>query len=136
MHDGKAERAPLSATAAQVARLRNRLTNGRGTVGLVMSGGLGTRASRVLARTDSVRALMSSSSASIGRFRRDSTLLAEVADIRNELTIVRAMMDEPRGTAGRIVHDSAIVSALGEAQREMGLLIADMKKHPFRYNPF
>jgi len=136
MHEGGAERAPISATAARVGRLKDRVTNGRGTIGLAMSGGIGTRASRVLARTDSVRALLSSSAVSFGRFRRDSTLLAEVADIRNELSIVRALMDEPRGTAGRIVHDSAIASALGDAQREMGLLIADMKKHPFRYNPF
>jgi hypothetical protein len=29
-----------------------------------------------------------------------------------------------------------LVSALGEAHREMSLLLADLKKHPLRYNPF
>ena len=89
-----------------------------------------------MARADSVRALVGSSSTSLGRFRRDSTLLAEVADIRDELARVRASLDESRGTAGRVLHDSAAFSALGDAQREMTLLFADMKKHPLRYNPF
>jgi hypothetical protein len=34
------------------------------------------------------------------------------------------------------LHDSAAFSALGDVQREMSLLVADMKKHPLRYNPF
>ena len=136
INEGMSERGQVSATAGRLGRLRNRIAAGRGTVGLVMSGGLGSRASRVLARSDSVRALLSSSATSLGRFRRDSTLLLEVADIRNELTIVRGLLDEPRGTAGRVVHDSAVTSALGDAQREMALLMADMKKHPLRYNPF
>jgi hypothetical protein len=34
------------------------------------------------------------------------------------------------------MRDSAAFSALGDAQREMSLLMADMKKHPLRYNPF
>lgn len=136
INEGLAQRGQISATMNRVGRLRNQVSGGRGTVGLVMSGGLGLRASRVLARTDSVRALLSSPATSLGRFRRDSTLMSEVSDIRNELSIVRALLDEPRGTAGRIMRDSAVTSALGDAQREMGLLVADMKKHPLRYNPF
>ncbi|MEO8563534.1 MAG: MlaD family protein [bacterium] len=136
IHEGLAERGQLSATLGRVGQLRRRVSAGGGTVGLALSGGLGARASHVLARTDSVRALLSSSGPSIGRFRRDSTLQTEVADIRNELTIVRKLLDEPRGTAGRVLHDSAMTSALGDAQREMGLLLADMKRHPLRYNPF
>ena len=136
INGGTVKRGQLSATAGRVARLHDRLSAGDGTVGLVMSKGLESRASRVLARSDSVRALVSSSATSLGRFRRDSTLLLEVADIRNELTIIRALLDEPRGTAGRVMRDSAVTSALGDAQREMGLLVADIKKHPLRYNPF
>jgi phospholipid/cholesterol/gamma-HCH transport system substrate-binding protein len=136
MNEGMAEGGKLSATVGRVGQLRRQVSEGHGTVALALSGGLGARASRVLARTDSVRALLSSSGTNIGRFRRDSTLLTEVADIRNELTIVRKLLDEPRGTAGRVLHDSAMTGALGDAHREMGLLMADMKKHPLRYNPF
>ena len=62
--------------------------------------------------------------------------MAEVEDIRTELASVQAALTESRGTAGRVLHDSAAFSALGDAQREMSLLIADMKQHPTRYNPF
>jgi phospholipid/cholesterol/gamma-HCH transport system substrate-binding protein len=135
---GAAERGPLQSTGAQMMRLRQRLTGDRGSLGRMMSEseGIGVRAKRVMARADSVRALVGSSVTSLGRFRRDSTLLAEVTDIRNELAKVRGSLAESRGTAGRVLHDSAAFSALGDAHREMSLLVADLKKHPLRYSPF
>jgi phospholipid/cholesterol/gamma-HCH transport system substrate-binding protein len=126
----------LQSASAQLARLRRRMSNERGSLGRIMDGGLGERARVAMARADSVRTLVASSSSSLGRFRRDSTLGAEVADIRNELATVRASLADSRGTAGRVLHDSAAFSALGEAHREMTLLMADLKKHPLRYNPF
>jgi hypothetical protein len=89
-----------------------------------------------MARADSVRTLLASPNSSFGRLRRDSTLIGEVADIRNELTLVRAALDEPRGTAGRVVRDSALTNTLAAAQQQMTLLFADMKKHPMRYVSF
>jgi hypothetical protein len=64
----------------------------------------------------------------------DSTI-AESGDIR---TSSRRCVHpgDSRGTAGRVLHDSAAFSALGEAHAEMTLLLADLKKHPLRYNPF
>jgi phospholipid/cholesterol/gamma-HCH transport system substrate-binding protein len=125
----------LRGARVHVLGLGNRLAGG-GTAGLVMRGGLTVRAGRVMARADSVRALLASPNSSFGRFRRDSTLLAEVSDIRNELTLVRADLDGSRGTAGRALHDSALTDALGEAERQMTLLFADLKKHPLRYISF
>ena len=107
-----------------------------GSVGLIMRGDLGARAQRVMARADSVRALLGSPSTSLGRFRRDSSLTSEVADIRDELALVRRQLDESQGTAGRVLHDSALASSLGEAQHQMTLLFADLKAHPFRYFSF
>ena len=120
-----------------VGQLRDKLSSA-GTVGAFMNGGLSTRAQQVMARVDSVRTLLSSSetSLSLGRFRRDSTLVAEVDDLRNELTLVRAQLDSQDGTAGRLVHDSAMTNALAAAQQQMTLLFADLKKHPFRYISF
>ena len=126
----------LQSASIQLARLRRRLGNERGSLGRVMDGGLGIRARTVMARADSVRTLLRSSSASFGRFKRDSTLIADVADIREELATVRASLTDSRGTAGRVLHDSAAFSALGDAHAEMTLLLADLKKHPLRYNPF
>jgi phospholipid/cholesterol/gamma-HCH transport system substrate-binding protein len=127
--------AVLSRTRAQASRLADRLNSG-GTVGQFMHGGLTERSNRVMARADSVRALLASNNTSLGRFRRDSTLINEVADIRNELSIVRSLVDEPRGTAGRALRDSSLTNALTDAERQMSLLFVDIKRHPFRYLVF
>ena len=86
-----------------------------------------------MARADSVRILLASPNTSLGRLRKDSTLLAEVGYIRDELSIIRSQLDQSRGTAGRAMHDSALTHALTETQRQMSLLFADIKKHPLRY---
>jgi phospholipid/cholesterol/gamma-HCH transport system substrate-binding protein len=125
----------LKQAGARVGRLRSQVGGG-GTVGRVMRGDLASRARRVMARADSVRALVASPNTSVGRFRRDSTLLNEVGDIREELTQLRAQLDSPDGTVGRFARDSAITLQLAEAQRQMALLFADIKKHPLRYLSF
>lgn len=107
-----------------------------GTVGRVMQGGLSTRVSRVMARVDSVRALMASPRTSLGRLRKDSTLTGEIADIQHELTLVQRNLEEPSGTAGRVLRDSAVVNGIASAQHELTLLLADLKQHPFRYISF
>lgn len=125
----------LKRARAQAGLLMDRMEGG-GTVGQFMQGDLTGRANRVMARADSVRALLASENTSFGRIQRDSTLLNQVADIRNELSIIRALVDEPRGTAGRVLRDSALTSAVTEAERQMSLLFADIKKHPLRYLKF
>lgn len=108
----------------------------RGTAGHVIQGDLTDRARRVMARADSVRSLVGSPNTSLGRFRRDSTLLTNVSDIRAELGRLREEMNSPDGTVGRFSRDSAITLQLAESQRQMTLLFADIKKHPMRYLSF
>jgi phospholipid/cholesterol/gamma-HCH transport system substrate-binding protein len=122
----------LGRAKIRVSQLRGSL-RGDGTVGSVMSGELAARANQVMARADSVRTLVASPGTSLGRFRRDSTLLAEVGGIRDELAQVRALLGSPDGTVGRFARDSAITLQLSEAQRQMALLFTDIKKHPLRY---
>jgi hypothetical protein len=86
-----------------------------------------------MARADSVRALLASPNTSLGRFRKDSTLAAEVGDIRNELTLLQANLASGRGTAGRAVSDSALRNALADAQQEMTLLVAALDPLPGRF---
>ena len=133
--NGPGGTAQLARTQVLASQLGARLGGG-GTVGRFMKGSLTSRARVVMARADSVRALLSSPSTSLGRFHKDSTLLAEVGDIRDQLAIIQADLDQSRGTAGRILHDSAITNSLVEAQHEMTLLFADIKKHPLRYLVF
>jgi phospholipid/cholesterol/gamma-HCH transport system substrate-binding protein len=129
---GELQRARIQAT-----RLMHRVSGGgSGSIGPIMNGGLTNRAGHVMAQVDSVRTLLASSKTSLGRFRRDSTLLLQIADIRAELALVQASLDEPRGTVGRMLKDSALTIALGQARQEMTLLFADVKKNPRRYLSF
>jgi hypothetical protein len=136
LNDGQDRRGALQRLGAQVSRVRRRVTNGHGSLGGATSGGAGERARLVLARADSVRALLASANTSLGRFRRDSTLAAAIADIRDEAAAARTALATSSGTAGRVLHDSAVFDALADVHREMASLVADLEKHPLRYNPF
>lgn len=124
-----------------LARLRARVSELRATRG-DGGGASGARARAVesarsaLARVDSLRALLASGQTSLGRFRRDSTLPATIARVRDEVGTLRARFADSTGTLGRMSRDSAITLALASAQREMALLFEDVRKRPLRYIAF
>jgi phospholipid/cholesterol/gamma-HCH transport system substrate-binding protein len=128
----------LTRVQSRMSRLASRVNSPSGTVGLALrsQASLADRARATMARADSVRALLASDRTSYGRFRRDSTLVREVADIRNELDVVRARMTSPTGTLGRMRADSAVIQAVAGAQREMTLILADIHRRPLRYIHF
>jgi phospholipid/cholesterol/gamma-HCH transport system substrate-binding protein len=128
----------MTRVQSQLGRLASRVEEPRGTIGLAMSSGspLAERAHRVIARADSVRALLTSDRSAYGRFQRDSTLIREIADIRNELDILKARMASTSGTLGRARSDSALLQAVAGTQREMTLIMADMRRRPLRYVHF
>jgi ABC-type transporter Mla subunit MlaD len=119
------------------ARLAERATSGTGTLGLAMQRGeIITRAKTAAAQADSLRTLLASNQGSFGRFRRDSTLLRAVADVRDELSITSALLSSHSGTVGRFAQDSIIAVQMSELSRQMTDLFADMKRRPFRYIAF
>ena len=128
----------LAQTRRQATAIAAKLTRPNGTIGRALGAesGIADRARRVMARADSVRALISSDRTTLGRFRRDSTLLREVAEIRSELDVVRTRMASPTGTLGRVRADSALLNAVAGAQREMTLIMADVRRRPLRYIHF
>ncbi len=126
----------LSRTRAELARLNVLLTKSRGSMSDEAREDVMRRAQRVMARVDSLRTLISSSHASLGRMRRDSTLIVEVTEARNELDTIGVMLADSRGTAGRALRDSALMVSVGDARRQMAELVVDMKKHPLRYIRF
>jgi ABC-type transporter Mla subunit MlaD len=127
----------LSVFQARAGRFTRTVTTGDGTIGLALrGGGLEARARHAVAQTDSIRALLASDATSLGRFRRDSTLVRSLSDVRNELSITRSLVAESRGTAGRAVNDSALVDQLARLEGEIGALIRDVKQRPFRYVAF
>ena len=130
--------AALERSRTRAAELGTEVRKGRGTIGLALGSrsSLALRARLALARADSIRELLASDRTSYGRFRRDSTLLGELADVRDEIDIVRGEMASPEGTLGRLRADSAVFAALNSAQHEMTLMMADVRRQPLRYIHF
>ena len=127
----------LDVVKTRSVQLADRALKGRGTIARVLNGGAPTaRAQGALARVDSLRALLASDRTSLGRFKRDSTLMQTTASLRNEVSIALALLNEPRGTAGRVLRDSALTTELTGAQRELGRLMEDLRAHPLRYVRF
>jgi hypothetical protein len=94
------------------------------------------RARGALARVDSIRALLASTSGSFGRFRRDSTLGKSVAGLRDELTELHARLDSAGGNANRLSADSSLVRSVAESRRAMSMLFDDIRRRPQRYVHF
>ena len=127
----------FEALVDNASRLTTRATAGQGTLGLAMErGALIQRAKAAAAQADSVRALLAGSETSLGRFRRDSTLLRTVADLRDELSIVQGLLNAPTGSIGRFAQDSIIAVQTAERARLMADLMTDIKRRPFRYIAF
>ena len=130
--------AKFGAIEARTERLMGRLSSSSGTISLALSDSAALRAriQTAMARADSIRELLASDSHSLGRFRRDSTLMRDMADIRLELGRVRSLLDDPNGTIGRFRTDSALVRAVHRDFAAFDSLFADLKKHPLRYIAF
>ena len=127
----------LGRVGARAADLGGRAIGGRGTIGMAMRrDDHVVRARSVMARADSVRVLLGSRTSSYGRFKRDTTLIAEINNIRNEVSIVRTLLARPDGTAGRAMADSAIVRQLGRLEREFTTLKQDIIRDPLRFFGF
>ncbi len=135
---GMHESTKLTGIRAKTERVMRRLSSSSGTVSLVLgdSALLRARVQRATAQADSIRQLLASDSHSLGRFRKDSTLMRDVADIRSELGRVRTLLDSPDGTIGRFRTDSALALAVRRDFAALDSLFADLKKHPLRYIAF
>ncbi|HKG95493.1 MAG TPA: MlaD family protein [Gemmatimonadaceae bacterium] len=127
--------------ATGFGELAEQATRGGGTVGLALRGRgneLAARARSAMAQADSLRQLLLEPGprTTLGRFRRDSTIIRTVDDVRTELATVRLLLAEPRGTAGRVLADSAVFQQITRAQREMDALFKDLRRRPLRYIAF
>jgi hypothetical protein len=89
-----------------------------------------------MAEVDSLRALIGSSQHSLGRFRRDSSLVREISRLRAELQEIQQLAASPTGTIGRLRGDSAVVRNIHRDLASLDSLFADIKKHPLRYIAF
>ena len=111
-----------------------KMTGGGGSARRLMSDqDMRHRITRTMAASDSLRALLSSLMAEVGRFRRDSSLGRSVASLRDDVASLRVLAKSPDGTVGRITTDSALVRGLDSLFVELNALVADIKAHPLRY---
>jgi MlaD protein len=120
----------MSDLAGTMSRIGGKMTSSGGTIGRAMNGNLMERASKVMAAADSVMLLASTGEGSIGRFRRDSTLMTKAMGITAELDSLRA---QAKGFAGP---DSSLALALARRRLLMAELMRDIKANPQRYINF
>ncbi len=128
----------LRRAQSRASRILEQLANRHGTVALTMSGNdeFQRRAARDMAQVDSVLALLASNNHSLGRFRRDSTLPRDIAQLRTELADVQRLAASPTGTIERLRADSAITRNINRNLASLDSLMADIKRHPLRYIAF
>jgi phospholipid/cholesterol/gamma-HCH transport system substrate-binding protein len=122
----------------RTAHLLREMGTSTGTLGRVMSerGDFQLRAARTLAQVDSIRTLLASGKQTLGRFRRDSSLIGELGRVRAELAGIQSLANSPAGTIGRLRTDSVLVRNIHRDAAALDSLVADMKKHPLRYIAF
>ncbi|HEY1953708.1 MAG TPA: hypothetical protein VGG76_12965, partial [Gemmatimonadaceae bacterium] len=109
---------------------------GNGTVSRVMRGDLRVRAAHAMAAADSIRALVASDKGSIGRFRKDTTLVPTAGRILGQLDSLQVMLTNPMGAIAAAHPDSALTLQLQQTRVLLAALIKDVKKRPLRYIQF
>lgn len=120
----------------RMSRIANKGMSGNGTIGLAVRTDLMGRATRAMAGADSIRALMASGKGTLGRFKRDTTLITQVAGLMAEMDSVTARIFDPLGSIVRSHSDSALGRAVVRNRALLDSLMKDAKKHPFRYINF
>jgi phospholipid/cholesterol/gamma-HCH transport system substrate-binding protein len=118
-----------------MSRLSAKL-DGRGTIGLARRNNLLGRAARAMARTDSIRTLLASEKGSLGRFRKDTTLMTKAKGVMAELDTLRGLMSDPAGAIAAAHPDSALSRELARNRVLLDSLMTDVKKNPLRYIKF
>lgn len=126
----------LSEVSARMSRINKRVTNGNGTIGLAQRTDLMGRASRAIASADSIRTLFTSNKGSVGRFRRDTTLVTKAKGVLAEMDTVSALLSDPLGTIAAAHSDSLLSRQLAQTRSLLDSLIKDAKSNPKRYINF
>jgi len=126
----------LADVSAGMSSLNARATRGNGTIAQAMRGNLRARASHAMAAADSIKTLVSSNKGSIGRFRRDTTLVTRANHVLAEVDSLRAMLSNPIGTIAAAHPDSALTRQLDQTHILLASLIKDVKSNPMRYIRF
>jgi MlaD protein len=126
----------LPDVSAGMSRITTKATRGNGTIALATRTNLMGRASSAMAAADSIRTLLSSNKGSLGRFRRDSTLIPRAKGVLAEVDTLRALLSDPLGTIAAAHSDSVLARELSRTHSLLASLIKNAKSHPLRYINF
>lgn len=126
----------LADVTAGMSSLSARATRGNGTIARAMHGNLQARAAHAMAAADSIRTLVSSNKGSLGRFRRDTTLVTNAGHVLAEVDTLKALLSNPVGSIAAAHPDSALTRQLARTHVLLASLISDAKKNPKRYISF
>jgi len=122
----------VAAQTNEISRLAKRATRGEGTFARLLSGNLGAHVASIRAQKDSISALMNSSRGSLGRFRKDSSLMKQVSHLQGQVDSLRALTSSGAGL-GKMKSDSTLTVEMARVREELAALMADIKKRPVRY---
>lgn len=126
----------LQDVSSGMSTLSARATGGRGTIARSASASFRARASHAMAAADSIRTLMASNKGSLGRFRRDTTLVTTANHVLAEVDTLRALLSNPVGAIAAAHPDSALTHQLEQTHILLAALIKDAKSNPLRYIRF
>jgi hypothetical protein len=89
-----------------------------------------------MAAADSIHKLVGSSRGSLGRFRRDTTLVTKAQHVLASLDTLRALALNPVGTLAAMHSDTVLAQQLDREHVLLAALIKDVKANPMRYIRF
>jgi phospholipid/cholesterol/gamma-HCH transport system substrate-binding protein len=114
----------------------NARARGNGTIGLAMRGNLRASAEHAMASADSIRSLLASNRGSIGRFRRDTTLVSSAQHVLAQVDSLHTLLSTPITSIAMAHSDSALARKLAQTHTLLAALIRDVKENPMRYIRF
>jgi hypothetical protein len=125
----------LPDVSAGVSSLNAR-ARGNGTIGRAMRGDLRASAAHTMASADSIRTLLTSNRGSIGRFRRDTTLVTKAQHVLAQVDSLHTLLSTPLTSIAMAHSDSALTRQLAQTHTLLAALIRDVKENPMRYIRF
>jgi ABC-type transporter Mla subunit MlaD len=109
-------------------------TTGDGSLAQAYRGNVIGRMKGLVAAKDSILQLVNSGNGSVGRFRKDSTLMLHVSSVRAGIDSLRSLTSGAGIMTMR--SDTSLSFAVTKARRQIDSLMAEIKKHPSRYISF
>lgn len=114
-----------------VSMYSTKATQGNGSLALAYRNDVVGRMKGLLAAKDSIFQLVNSPTGNVGRFRKDSTLMLRVSNLRAGIDSLRSLTSGAGITKMR--GDTLLSAAMAKARREIDSLMIEIKKHPGRY---